>query len=233
MRTTWDSADRAAPVSATGASAHDGAPVAVARGVTHWHGGDRGRDPVLRDVDLAVAPGELLVLAGRSGSGKSTLCHLLAGISAPSSGDVLVDGDPAVQVRDWRRVTVLPQRLGLVEELSVAENVGWPCRLAGVPVPGELLGALALDAVAVRPVHQTSLGEQQRTGLARALATCPRVAVLDEPTGHQDDANVDRVLEALASAARGGTALVVATHDERVIDVADRVVRLRDGRVQA
>lgn len=207
------------------------APVAVARGVTHRISGRGGAVTVLADVSVDVGAGELLVLAGRSGSGKSTLCHLLAGISSPTTGEVLVGGRAAAGVRDWREVAVLPQRLGLVEELSVVENVAWPCRLHGLPVPAGLLEDLALDHLAHRPVHQASLGEQQRTGLARALAVRPLLAVLDEPTGHQDDANVDRVLAVLAAAAAAGTAVVAATHDERVMAAADRVVHLRGGRV--
>ena len=216
----------------TPAAAPGTGAVAEVRRVTHRHRGAEGR-AVLDDVSLTVHPGELLVLSGRSGSGKSTLCHLLAGVAVPTAGEVLVDGVPAAQVRDWRRLSLLPQRLGLVEELSVAENVAWACRLAGLPLPAGLLGSLGLEAVATRPVHQTSLGEQQRTGIARALATRPLLAVLDEPTGHQDDASAEQVLAALAAATWAGTAVVVATHDDRLVEVADRVVRLQDGRVAA
>lgn len=195
--------------------------------VTHRAGGVT----VLSGVSMTAAPGSLVVVAGRSGSGKSTLCHLVAGVSAPSAGRVHVLGRPAHPAPPWSVVSLLPQRLALVPELSVAENVAWPCRLAGRQVPEGLLDRLALTTLAERAAKDTSLGEQQRTALARALGVVPDVAVLDEPTGHQDDANVERVLAALRAATGAGTCVLVATHDERVLEVADAVVRLEGGRV--
>ena len=197
------------------------------RAVTHAF----GQATVLHDVSLQVAAGELLALAGRSGSGKSTLCHLAAGLDAPSHGEVLVDGVPASSVDDWTVTALLPQRLALAEELSVAENALLPCWLRGVPPPQDLLRSLQLDAIADAPASRTSLGEQQRTALARTLALRPRLALLDEPTGHQDDDNVERVLAALVAAREAGTTVVVATHDDRVLEAASRVVRLSGGRV--
>ncbi len=219
------SAHRAGPAQA---AAGGPGPVVLVEGVGH---DVPGRARVLHEVSLVVGRGELVVVAGRSGSGKSTLCHLVAGVGRPTRGSVTVLGAPAHTWADWTRVSLLPQRLALVPELSVAENVSWPYRLAGVRTdPGALLEALALAPLAGTLVSGTSLGEQQRTGLARALASRPDLAVLDEPTGHQDDANVERVVAALA--ARGpGTAVLVATHDERLMTVADRVVTLADGRV--
>ena len=192
----------------------------------------RGTVTILRDVSLSLGDAALVVLAGRSGSGKSTLCHLVAGVMRPSAGSVLVADGPAHRVRDWAVVSLLPQRLALAPELTVAENALLPAQLRGRPVDPELLGRLGLDAIADRPVHETSLGEQQRTALARALVLGPSVAVLDEPTGHQDDEHVGLILNALVAAARAGTLVLVATHDQRVIDVADETVRLRSGRIE-
>lgn len=211
-----------------------GAPLLQVEQVTHVLGGPSSA-PVLRAVDLQLEPAQLLALAGRSGSGKSTLCHLVAGLGAPQSGRILVDTRPADQIDDWAVVSLLPQRLALVEELSIAENVLLPTVLAGRTVPdgqAELvLQALGLGEVADRLCVQASLGEQQRAALARALVLRPRLAVLDEPTGHQDDEHVELVLAALAAAREVGTAVLVATHDERVLAVADRVVRLQQGQV--
>jgi len=193
----------------------------------------QGTVTILRDVSLSLGGAALVVLAGRSGSGKSTLCHLVAGVMRPSSGSVLVADGPAHRVRDWAVVSLLPQRLALAPELSVAENALLPARLRGRAVDPLLLESLGLDAIADRPVHETSLGEQQRTALARALVLGPSVAVLDEPTGHQDDEHVGLLLDALVAAARAGTLVLVATHDQRVIDVADETVRLRSGRIAA
>ena len=192
----------------------------------------QGTVTILRDVSLSLGGAALVVLAGRSGSGKSTLCHLVAGVMRPSAGSVLVADGPAHRVRDWAVVSLLPQRLALAPELSVAENALLPARLRGRAVDPLLLESLGLDAIADRPVHETSLGEQQRTALARALVLGPSVAVLDEPTGHQDDEHVGLLLDALVTAARAGTLVLVATHDQRVIDVADETVHLRSGRIE-
>jgi ABC-type lipoprotein export system ATPase subunit len=197
-------------------------------GVTHR----RAAVTILRDVDLRLEPARLAVLAGRSGSGKSTLCHLVAGIMRPSTGAVSVADGPAHRVRDWAVVSLLPQRLALAAELTVAENALLPARLRGrTAAQPDLIERLGLDAIADRPARETSLGEQQRTALARALVLGPTVAVLDEPTGHQDDEHVGLILDAMVSAARAGTLVLVATHDQRVIDVADETVNLRSGRV--
>ncbi|MGK5680631.1 ABC transporter ATP-binding protein [Actinoplanes sp. URMC 104] len=187
----------------------------------------------LHDVTLSLPAAELAVLAGRSGSGKSTLCHLIAGVMPPTSGEVLVADRPAYPAPDWATVSLLPQRLALEPDLTVAENVLLPATLRGATpaLPDELLERLGLAAIAGRPARETSLGEQQRTALARALVLSPAVAVLDEPTAHQDDEHVGMVLEALTAVVRSGTLAVVATHDQRVIDVAGTVVRMRSGSV--
>jgi len=214
-------------------------PLLRVAGVTHRLG-PAGAPPVLRDVDLGVDAAELVALAGRSGSGKSTLCHLIAGLGRPTSGTIRVLGRPADQVADWGCVALLPQRLALVEELSVLENALLPAALHAEADAARgdhrELGALLLETLGLTPLSgrlasQTSLGEQQRTALARALVLRPRLAVLDEPTGHQDDESVDRVLAAIALARAGGTAILVATHDERVLEAANRVIPLRDGRI--
>ncbi len=201
------------------------------RGVTHRHGGSEVA--VLTDVSLQVRAGETVAVAGRSGSGKSTLCHLAAGFAAPGAGAVLVAGRPATEVDDWRARAFLPQRLGISGELTVAENVALPRVVRGLDGDvAPLLAALDLEGVAGQPATRTSLGEQQRTALARTLALGPALLLLDEPTGHQDDDHVVLVLEVLREAAAGGTGILVATHDERVIARADRTVRLVDGSVR-
>ncbi|MEU4239642.1 ATP-binding cassette domain-containing protein [Actinoplanes sp. NPDC026619] len=200
------------------------------RNVSHVRGGES----VLRDIDLSLEPATLTVLAGRSGSGKSTLCHLIAGVMQPTSGEVLVPS------QDWATVSLLPQRLALEPSLTVAENVLLPAALRSAGAknaprsahrPDELLERLGLAGIAGRPAQDTSLGEQQRTALGRALVLEPRVAVLDEPTAHQDDENVGLVLDALRAAVQSGTLVIVATHDQRVIEAADHVVHLQSGRL--
>ena len=197
-------------------------------GVTHSFGRSA---PVLHDVSFTVEQAELVVLAGRSGSGKTTLLHLTAGVMHPSAGEVRVLGQAADSWSDWAVVALMPQRSAVSPELTVRENIGLPAALRGAEVDPTLLSALGLNEIADRPATDTSLGEQQRISAARALALTPQLALLDEPTGHQDDDHVDLVLAALRHAGERGTALLVATHDQRVIEVADRVVRLDQGRV--
>jgi ABC-type lipoprotein export system ATPase subunit len=204
------------------------------REVSHGYGAGTGRVEVLHGVSLEVAPGELVALAGPSGSGKTTVCHLAAGFESPERGAVLVDGRPAADVEDWAVVAVVPQQHGLLAGLSVQDNICLPAHRAGVD-PTSALAALAealdLGAFTRRGVAETSLGEQQRCAVARALVLAPRLAVLDEPTGHQDDEHVAQVVAALTAAAAGGSAVLVATHDQRVWEVADRVITLDEGRV--
>jgi ABC-type lipoprotein export system ATPase subunit len=185
---------------------------------------------VLRDVRFRVAERQIVALAGRSGSGKSTLCHLVAGFTRPAAGRLLVAGVEAHALDDWQVRAFLPQRLAVAGELTVAENVALPLFVRGrEPAVAGLLEALDLQDVASRPVSDTSLGEQQRTALARALALDPALVVLDEPTGHQDDDHVALVLAALVAARDRGAAVLVATHDERVLAAAARVLTLVDG----
>jgi ABC-type lipoprotein export system ATPase subunit len=193
----------------------------------------------LHDVDLVAERGELVCLAGPSGSGKSTLCHLAAGLERPLHGTVRLGGHAPDRMRDWRMVAVAPQRHGLIPDLTVAENVWLPVHYGAghasdAGADGAVETALELLDVAHiegRMARQTSLGEQQRTAVARAIVLRPSLVVLDEPTSHQDDEHVDQVLEAFLAVREQGTALLVASHDERVIEVADRTVRLDEGRV--
>ncbi|MFI5931983.1 ABC transporter ATP-binding protein [Actinoplanes sp. NPDC051494] len=212
-------------------------PVVEIRGVSHTRGAGSAATPVLREVDLTLAPGTTAVLAGRSGSGKSTLCHLVAGVMTPTTGQILVAGHPVraargrTPVTDWATVSLLPQRLALEPGLTVAENVLLPAGLRGRRPAGDLLDRLGLTPIARRPARETSLGEQQRTALARALVLDPAVAVLDEPTAHQDDDHVRLILDVLAAAVGSGMLALVATHDQRVIDAAGVVVRMASGRI--
>ncbi len=208
--------------------------------VSHAYGDGAERVLVLDDVTLHVGAGEVVCVAGPSGSGKSSLCHLAAGFELPDAGAVTVDGVPPSTLDDWAVVAALPQQHGLLGELTVRQNVALPAVRAGVTTVGtddldthldKLLAALDLDELAHRVAADTSLGEQQRTALARVLVLSPRLAVLDEPTGHQDDDHVEQVLAAVRRAAAAGTGVLVASHDERVLDAADRVVRLDRGRV--
>ena len=190
----------------------------------------------LRGVSLTLLPGELVAVAGPSGSGKTTLLNLLVGWERPDSGSV--DWIGAVVPPPWRTLGVVPQRLGLVEELTVAENVWLPMSLdpsRALPdgyVDG-LLDALRIAHLGDRLPHQVSLGEQQRTAIARALVLRPAVVVLDEPTAHQDEDSATAVMVTLRHATLDGTCCVVASHAPDLLETVDRIVRLADGRVAA
>jgi len=186
-------------------------------------------------VSMSVGAGEIVGLVGRSGSGKTTLLNVMAGLEDPDEGIVRrpgrEDGFPG-----WADVAVVPQRLGLMEELTVRGNVEWPARVAGTledasPMIDELLEALGLATFESRFPPETSVGEQQRTALARALVLSPRILLADEPTGHQDHTSARSVFAALRAAAERGTACLIATHNQEVVPHLDRVVAMSDGRI--
>ncbi len=215
--------------------------------VSHAYGDGADQVLVLDNVSLHVDEGEVVCVAGPSGSGKTALCHLAAGFEVPMRGTVTVDGSPSTALDDWAVVAALPQQHGLLGELSVRANVALPGQRAGrgrrltkpTELPGppglpglqQLLEDLDLAGLSDRAVDETSLGEQQRTALARALILSPRLAVLDEPTGHQDDDHVAQVLAVVRASTAAGTGVLVASHDDRVLEAADRVVRLDRGRL--
>ena len=246
--------DRPAPRSTQGISGrHDGSPrvavpgsdpadvleqpVVEMRAVSKSY--RRGTEVVqaLREASLTLRGGDLVALVGRSGSGKTTLLNVVAGWERPDAGHVAVRGlDPSRSVPSWSDMAVLPQRLGLIDELTIRENVEYPARLAGtlrdVPWLVEaLIEALGLSELSDRYPKETSVGEQQRAALARALVLSPRVLLVDEPTGHQDRGWAEAMFGALRRAVDQGTACVAATHDEGVAPFVDTVVTMMDGRL--
>ena len=197
----------------------------------------RGAETVtaLAGVDLRVSPGEFVALAGPSGSGKSTLLALLCGWETADEGRLTHPGtDRRPAAPGWPDLALVPQSLGLVDDLDLADNVLLPARLRGTlaaerPRAEQLMHAFGLAHLADRLPPQTSLGEQQRAAVARALLLRPALLLADEPTAHQDVGHADRLLDALTDAARRGSAVLVATHDEQARARADRVLELRDG----
>jgi putative ABC transport system ATP-binding protein len=198
----------------------------------------RGTDIVhaVEDISLRVREGELVGLVGRSGSGKTTLLNLIAGWERLDAGTIAHPGRRPDGLTAWADLAVVPQRLGLIDELSVRENTAYPARLAGVHADHadrieELAERFGLAALADRRPSETSVGEQQRTALARALVLRPALVIADEPTGHQDRGWTERVFEALRDACDEGTACLMATHDEGARPFVDRTISIRDGRL--
>jgi len=205
-------------------------PALTVRGLTKTYAGT----PAVDDAYLDLRRGELGVLLGRSGSGKSTLLMAIGRWLTPDTGSVVISGIAPGAVPPWRDVSHLPQRFALLPELSIRENVELPLRLAHSRDDRSvtrLLEQLALSELRDRTPNEISIGQQQRAALARALVQHPTVLIADEPTSHQDTASAELIWEALSTAARNGTACLVATHDETLGTRADRVWQITDGRI--
>jgi putative ABC transport system ATP-binding protein len=195
----------------------------------------------LRDVSLELPEGEFVVLLGPSGSGKSTLLNIIGGLDVPTSGQVLYRGEDLTHADDaaltaYRRehVGFVFQFYNLIPSLTALENVSLVTEIAAAPMSAA--EALALVNLAPRADHfpaQLSGGEQQRVAIARAIAKRPSVLLCDEPTGALDISTGIVVLEALQRVNDElGTTTVIITHNSAIADMADRVIRLADGRVQ-
>ncbi len=196
-------------------------------------------------VTLSVREGEVVVVMGRSGSGKSTLLALCGGLDRPDSGRVEVGGEELVPGEE----SVPPERLrnqvgwifqtaGLLPLYSAVENVGLSLRLRGIPVAESLkqarsaLAAVGLEERSAHRAYELSGGEQQRVALVRALVKGPSLLLADEPTSQLDTETGRGVLEIIRQAADAGTGVLLATHDNSVCSIADRVLLMEDGRVR-
>jgi len=200
----------------------------------------------LRGVDLEIARGELVAVAGPSGSGKSTLLHLLGGLDEPDAGRVLVDGVDLATLGDRERTLLRRRRLGfvfqtfnLVPVLSALENVEYPLLLDGRPAAerrrraAEALAAVGLAARLDHRPDQLSGGERQRVAIARAVVHEPLALLADEPTGNLDSATAGEILDLLERLCRErGTTIVVATHDPALVARSPRRIALHDGRIE-
>ena len=204
------------------ASVGEGAGIRV-RGLVKRYGPTHAVD----DVSFELPPGHVGIVLGRSGSGKSTLLMAVGGWLEPDAGTVSLGRRPS-----WRSVGYLPQRFGLLPELSIASNVRLPVRLGGGGDDvADLLDRLDLAAVARRLPAETSIGQQQRAALARALVQRPAVLLADEPTSHQDAESAELAWQAILDARAHGTACLVATHDVAAAARGDSVWQLVDGRL--
>jgi ABC-type lipoprotein export system ATPase subunit len=214
----------------------DGQVVVAAVGLRKTY--RRGPEEVraLRDVSLALRAGEVVALVGPSGSGKTTLLNVVCGWERADAGRL--DWPSGAGDRTWDELAVVPQDLGLIDELTVAENVELPLWLSGRLEAGQaqataLLERLGLAGYAGRLPAEVSLGERQRVALARAMVTGPRLLLADEPTGHQDADWARAVFEAVRWLAGRGSCCLVATHSQEFLAQVDRVLTIRDGELAA
>ena len=201
---------------------------------------------VLRGVDLAVAPGEIVALLGPSGSGKSTLLQAVGLLEGGFQGSIQLQGEEASELDDDGRTRLRREFLGfvyqfhhLLPEFSALENVVMPQLVRDAESAAareraeQLLGALGLSQRLDHRPSKLSGGEQQRVAVARALANTPPLVLADEPTGNLDEHTADAVLAEFLKLVRGeGSAALVATHNERLASKMDRIVRLHEGRLQ-
>ena len=197
----------------------------------------------LDGVDLTVEEGEFVAIVGTSGSGKSTLLHMLGGLDRPTSGTVTVEGknifslkDEALTIFRRRKIGFVFHAYNLVPVLSVYDNIVLPIQLDGAQVDrrhvASIIHALGLDQKLNSLPGQLSGGQQQRVAIARALATKPAILLADEPTGNLDTATSQDVLSLMKTMGRTfRQTMVMITHNEEIAQLADRIVRIEDGRI--
>ena len=211
-----------------------------------YRGGDGNTLTVLNGVELAVRRGEMVAVVGASGSGKSTLLHVLGALDRPSSGYVVIGGEPLHAMTEDELAQVRNRKIGfvfqfhhLLREFSVLENVMMPMRIAGRSVrearsrAEELIAAVGLSGRLTHRPTELSGGEQQRTAVARALALDPAVVLADEPSGNLDHMNAERLHELFVRLVRElEVSMVVVTHNRSLAARADRVLLMEDGRLR-
>jgi lipoprotein-releasing system ATP-binding protein len=208
--------------------------------------GDRIRTQVLFDVNLAFERESFSSIIGQSGSGKSTLLNILGTLDRPTAGEVLVNGVPTALMSKNRLAVLRNRTIGfifqfhyLLPEFTALENVLMPIRIAGTTVTPEirtraeeLMDLVGLSRVRNNLAVNMSGGQQQRTAIARALMNRPEIVLADEPTGNLDSDSTEQVYDLLREINRRfRTTFVVITHDRRIAEKADRIVEIRDGRV--
>ena len=208
-----------------------------------YYGAGDTQVKALDGVDLRVEQGEFVAIVGTSGSGKSTLLHMLGGLDRPTSGTVTVDGrdifalkDEALTIFRRRKIGFVFQSYNLMPVLSVWENIVLPVELDGAKVDEayvqEVIATLGLEKKLPNLPNQLSDGQQQRVAIARALATKPAILLADEPTGNLDSKTSQDVLGLMkVTGQKFAQTMVMITHNEEIAQMADRIVRIEDGRI--
>ena len=212
-------------------------------GLKKYYGTGDTEVRALDGVDLTVERGEFVAIVGTSGSGKSTLLHMLGGLDRPTAGKVTVDGKDIFALKDEeltifrrRKIGFVFQSYNLVPVLSVWENMILPIQLDGRAVDEafvrEVVATLGLEKKLQNLPSQLSGGQQQRVAIARALATKPAILLADEPTGNLDSKTSQDVLGLMkVTSQKFGQTMVMITHNLEIAQMADRIVRIEDGRI--
>jgi putative ABC transport system ATP-binding protein len=221
-------------------------PVIDLERVSKTYGDGATRVEALVAVDLHIPAGQFVSIMGPSGSGKSTLLNLVSALDVPSDGRITIDGqdigaldDDALTLFRRRKIGLIFQFFNLLPTLNATDNVLLPVMLERAVTPDDraralaVLGDVGLARRAHHRVHELSGGEMQRVAIARALILEPRLILADEPTGNLDSATGRSILELLKKTAREhGTTVVMVTHDRTAAEAGDRLVLLRDGRLE-
>ena len=214
-----------------------------AQGLKKIYGSGDNAVHALDGVDLRVEKGEFVAIVGTSGSGKSTLLHMLGGLDRPTEGTVTVDGqeifalkEEALTIFRRRKIGFVFQAFNLVPVLNVYENIVLPIELDGGKINkafvGQIVQALGLEKKLDALPGQLSGGQQQRVAIARALAAAPAIILADEPTGNLDSKNSQDVLSLLkVTSQKFAQTIVMITHNEEIAQLADRIIRIEDGRI--
>lgn len=214
-------------------------------GVNHSYGAGKIKVPVLFDINLHIASGEFVALCGSSGSGKSTLLNLLAGLTKPDEGKVVVSGEEISRYSEnelclfrRRQMGFIFQSYNLLPNLTALENVELPLIFAGESVrrrrarATEILERVGLTGRLDHRPNELSGGQQQRVSIARALVNQPGIVLADEPTGNLDSKTEQEILDLMRQMNKeNGTTFIIVTHEQEVAEQSDRVIYLQDGRV--
>ena len=216
-------------------------PIVRTEGLTKIYGHGESEVRALQDANISINRGEAVAIIGPSGSGKSTMLHLIGGLDRPTSGTVIVDdrdifAQKDAQLAQYRRrkIGFVFQMFNLMPQLTVYENIVLPMGLDGRKVSAddaaELLATLGLSEKRDRYPGELSGGQQQRVAIARALITRPAIVLADEPTGNLDSKSSAEVLSLLRLAVDNyNQTLMIITHDERIAQQCDRILRIQDG----
>ncbi|CAB1240848.1 Macrolide ABC transporter ATP-binding protein [Ruminococcaceae bacterium BL-6] len=212
--------------------------------ISKVYAGGGGEIRALDGVSLKVAQGEFLAIVGRSGSGKSTLMNMLGCLDTPTDGAYYLEGQNVARLPEERLSKIRNREIGfvfqgfnLIPDMNALENVELPLRYRGMKkeerkrLSAEALARVGLDGRLTHRPAQMSGGQQQRVAIARAIAASPPIILADEPTGNLDSKSGGEVMQILKKLNGEGRTVVLITHDDRIAAMADRIVRLQDGKI--